>query len=369
MPAIEGQQLSFEDYIKRMKDEIARHMSASRKEKSGTTQEPSEIWHEVLQTHSYIHNLTAADLRLIRYHTSVLTGNNVYEYWHPYPPIPPEAFAAYMGYDFLTDGIPTEYHVSEPSMPFGPPFGVLHKGKLLNKDVVRFQHLVSALATTNIVSALGATIPTFCEIGAGYGGLALSIWKALKGRVRYFIVDFPEVFLFSGSYLGLNAPEASFAFSESSVSKQAEVTQADIEPGFYFVPTNSSLLKNRLQSLDVCCNMFSFQEMTPEQIRGYLRFFDESEAKFLLVDNFDCHPYNEALKASGLVVPWLVEEKFDLFPGYEAYGSMHGGKNVYYSKLFLGISRKNANLIERWKKTPPTLRKSYQGIHTTIEPN
>lgn len=367
MPTIEGQELSFEDYIARMKAEITRQIVARQPSESGATAEPSKMWHQALATHRYLLSLSAEDLRLVRYHTSFLTGHNVYDFWHPYPPWEPQPFAEYNGYEFLIQGLPEEFHISEPPIQGARPIGLNYKGKWLNFDTFRFQHIVSALATSNILSVLDSPIPTFCEIGPGYGGLAYSIWRALKGRVRYFLVDFPEIFMFSGSYLGLNVPEARFEFSQDGVISQANATAEEVEPGFYFVPSHSPLLNDRIRSLDIGCNMLSFQEMTPEQIRNYIRFFDDSTAKFLIVDNFDCHPYNEALRASGLIVPQLVDERFDLYPSYGVYDRASGSKHHYYDKLFLGISRKHAEMVERWWATAPFLRKNWKGKSLEIK--
>src|SRR5262245_48056108 len=109
--------LSFEDYIAGMKSEIAKHMATREAGiDSDKISEPSMIWHTALLTHRYILNLRADDLRLVRYHTSFLTGNNIYDFWHPNPPVDPDWYAERVGYDYLTDGLPEEFHVIEPSI-------------------------------------------------------------------------------------------------------------------------------------------------------------------------------------------------------------------------------------------------------------
>ena len=51
-----------------------------------STAKPSTIWSEGLQVYSYLMNLSADDFRNIRFHTMLINGWNIFQYWHPYPP-------------------------------------------------------------------------------------------------------------------------------------------------------------------------------------------------------------------------------------------------------------------------------------------
>src|SRR4030095_4129728 len=104
--------------------------------------------------------------------------------------------------------------------------------------------------------------PVVCEIGAGWGGFAYQ-FKTLFPRSTYVIVDFPELFLFSATYLATVFPDARLAFVGAG---EAPVTAGDAD--FVFVPQALASCET-IGSPDLVVNMVSFQEMTDAQVRHY----------------------------------------------------------------------------------------------------
>jgi putative sugar O-methyltransferase len=73
------------------------------------------------------------------------------------------------------------------------------------------------------------------EVGAGWGGFAYQ-FKALFPQTTYVIVDFPELFLFSATYLMTVFPGAAVRFWNDTVSTFDRWQDAD----FIFVPNHAA---------------------------------------------------------------------------------------------------------------------------------
>ena len=104
--------------------------------------------------------------------------------------------------------------------------------------------------------------PVVCEVGAGWGGFAYQ-FKTLFPNATYVIVDFPELFLYSATYLGTVFPDARLAFVGAG-DASPEIQDAD----FVFVPQTLAG-RDTIGELDLLVNMVSFQEMTDAQVRRY----------------------------------------------------------------------------------------------------
>jgi hypothetical protein len=148
----------------------------------------------------YIYKLDDADLQFIRLHAAFIGGLEPDYYRHVGRGTPElEDYAA------LTAGIPPEMHVGEPPLPEGaPPFGVTApNGKIVNLDSNRYQEVITNLHLTGLLRWLGTLSrrPVICEIGGGFGGLALQLSQRVPNCV-YVLIDLPEV-LFGDVTLGI----------------------------------------------------------------------------------------------------------------------------------------------------------------------
>src|SRR5688572_1934279 len=130
--------------------------------------------------------------------------------------------------------------------------------------------------------------PVVCEIGAGWGGFAYQ-FKTLFPNATYVIVDFPELFLYSATYLGTVFPDARLAFVGTG-EDAADVGDAD----FVFVP---QMLAGRdtIGELDLVVNMVSFQEMTDAQVRRYAEIAASAGCPFIYSFNRERSAYNTEL--------------------------------------------------------------------------
>ena len=178
-----------------------------------------------------------------------------------------------------------------PEHPALGGFGYDIDGRLFNVDTLKFYEVLLGMERGSVLPALRAgPQPMVCEVGAGWGGFAYQ-FKTLFPRSTYVIVDFPELFLFSATYLGAVFPDARMVFCDGSESG-ANLRDAD----FVFVPHTRTALVESLP-LDLIINMVSFQEMTDAQVRGYARMAATARCPLLYSLNRERSPYNEEIAA------------------------------------------------------------------------
>ena len=283
---------------------------------------PSPIWSEVLSVYAYLLNLSEEDFLNIRFHTGLITGEILFSYWHPYPPIHPEKFAKETGYQLLTSKIPKRYWIGEPPTPGIPkPLGVSYKGRIINHNIVRYQKCISNLYLTGIIPSLLQRKKKSCvvEIGGGYGGLAHSLGGILNKKITYIMVDLPEMILFAGSYLIINNPDKKIYVYRKETFKPGFLDKGIWNYDYVLLP--HYLLEDLygLHTIDLAINLLSFPEMTVKQILGYLSLLSHKLSGVLYSDNMDRHPYNK----ESVNFTKMLQSFFRLFPGGEFYKTLN----------------------------------------------
>jgi glycosyltransferase involved in cell wall biosynthesis len=118
------------------------------------------------------------------------------------------------------------------------------------------------------------------------------------------LVDFPELFLFSATYLAAHFPDARLHFAGSAAELASDSWR---DSDFVFVPET---LADSLAAmpLDLVVNMVSFQEMTESQVRRYARLAAQARCPLLYSLNRDRSPYNSEIAS----VSEVLGEYFDL---------------------------------------------------------
>ncbi len=232
-----------------------KHASAS----SGGTTDPSAYWTEELQNIDYMIEASPLIVSKLRHHAFHITNLRPYDYRA-------KEDARRASFDTrlraLRDLGGDALLVPEAAALGG--FGYEIDGRLFNVDTLKFYEVLIGMERGGVLQALRAIDrPVICEIGAGWGGFAYQ-FKTLFPRSSYVIVDFPELFLFSATYLKVLFPDATFAFCETPDATLSPMPGAD----FIFVPHTLAHLVTT-QPLDLTVNMVSFQEMTDAQVRAY----------------------------------------------------------------------------------------------------
>jgi hypothetical protein len=221
---------------------------------------PSAYWAEELDNIDYMLEASPLIVRKLRHHAFHITGIRPYDYREKHDGRR-HFFAARLqalrelGGDALL----------VPESPALGGYGYDIDGRLFNVDTIKFYEVLVGMERGGVLGAMRSIErPMVCEIGAGWGGFAYQ-FKTLFPRSTYVIVDFPELFLFSATYLGALFPEPRIVFAGTDGAAAIDGAR---DADFVFVPHTLSRLVSALP-LDLTVNMVSFQEMTDTQVRGY----------------------------------------------------------------------------------------------------
>jgi glycosyltransferase involved in cell wall biosynthesis len=245
------------------------------------TLDPSEYWREELATIDYMIEASPLIINKLRHHAFHITGIRPYDYrfkgdnWRGHFEARLNALRELGGDGLL---------VAESPALGG--FGFDIGGRLFNVDTLKFYEVLIGMERGGVLAALRqCQHPVVCEIGAGWGGFAYQ-FKTLFPDSTYVVVDFPELFLFSMTYLATVFPEARLAVVGPG-EPPADVRGAD----FVFVPQTLAD-RDTIGNPDLLVNMVSFQEMTDAQVRRYADLAAAAGCPRIYSFNRERSPYN-----------------------------------------------------------------------------
>lgn len=271
-------------------------------------EKPSAYWEEELATFEYMLDASPLVIEKLRHHTHCLTGLRAYDYRSHKT----RAMAKFVEKMRALVAVgPAELLVPE-WRPLGG-FGFEVDGQLFNIDTLKFFEVLIALHK-------GAVLPEFrgnaerrlvWEIGAGWGGLPYQ-FKTLCPNVTYVISDFPELFLYSATYLMTAFPGARVGFYGEEPLDRLLARWRELD--FIFVP-NTALAALQLERLDLTINTVSFQEMTDAQVSGYVAHAAALNCPFLYSLNRDRSAYNpEISSVSQIIARSYWPREIDVLP-------------------------------------------------------
>ena len=142
------------------------------------------------------------------------------------------------------------------------------------------------------------------EIGGGWGGFAYQ-FKTLFPKTTYVIVDFPELFLFSATYLLTVFPERQGAVLASGRARRSSESE-DVD--FVFVPDAARRCRPAHARPDLLVNLVSFQEMTTSQVERYTELAAATGCPALYSLNRDRSVYNDEIES----VSAILSRHYDL---------------------------------------------------------
>jgi hypothetical protein len=251
----------------------------------------SKIWSRGCSNYDYMLEMPEEYFAKLRLHTHHLTADTYHTYNGPRA-----EFVRNYGLPGLTQGIPRDLICDEPPGGIGQ---MLDDGRFVSLDSIRFQKVVNTLYRQGILDALRtparATRSSIIEIGGGFGGLAHHLSNIL-GNTTYVIVDLPECFLFSASYLTLlNETKKLYIYNPADFSSFIDSSEAR-SYDFILVP-NYRLEALRRWTFDFALNTCSFQEMSDEQIGVYLDFIRDTCEGVMYSLNKDSGEFNSELSS------------------------------------------------------------------------
>ena len=267
-----------------------------KRHEGGMSAAPSVYWAEELSNIDYMIEASPLIVRKLRHHSFQLTGIRPYDY-RAQDDSRLDAFEQRLcalvelgGRDLL---------VPEHEALGG--FGYSLAEGLFNLDTLKFFEVLVGMKRAGVLQSLEGPAPIVLEIGAGWGGFAYQV-KTLFPRVSYVVVDFPELFLFSATYLQTVFPQARVVFADDA-SDPSGWRGAD----FVFVPnTRASDVRHVTPSVTV--NIASFQEMTSTQVEEYAKLASDAGSEFLYSLNRERSRYNAQLSS----VSELVRRYYDV---------------------------------------------------------
>ena len=257
---------------------------------------PSAYWAEELSNIDYMIEASPLIIRKLRHHTFQITGIRPYDY-RVQEDSRRDAFEQRLRALVELGG--RELLVPEHKALGG--FGYSLADGLCNLDTLKFFEVLVGMKLTGVLQSFEGPAPVVLEIGAGWGGFAYQV-KTLFPHISYIVVDFPELFLFSATYLQTVFPRARVVFADDA-SDPTGWRGAD----FVFVPNT---LVDRVRHLApmATVNIASFQEMTSKQVDTYAKLASDAGSESLYSLNRDRSRYNDELSS----VSQLVGRYYDL---------------------------------------------------------
>jgi len=273
---------------------------------------PSAYWREELRNFEYMLDASPLIVDRLRQHTHHVTGVRVYEY---------RSNRDVMRRRFTDKLSALRKRGGDDLLVWEAPelggFGFEADGHLFNIDTLKFYEALIALRDGAVLQDLRATTDRrlVWEIGGGWGGFAYQL-ETLCPNVTYVITDFPELFLFSATYLMTLFPECRVRFFGDVPAERLFDDWESID--FVFVP-NYALDSFGPPRLDLTLNMVSFQEMTRAQVEGYVRRSHELGAPFLYSLNREKSSYNTEIDSvSSIIDRWYWPHDVSPMPmGYQ----------------------------------------------------
>jgi hypothetical protein len=256
---------------------------------------PSAYWEEELTNFEYMLDASPLVIDKLRHHAVHITGIRAYEYrsnrdrWRDRLTEKRRALLKYGKRDLLV-----------PEWRAMGGFGFDIEGELYNLDTLKFFEVLIALEKGSVLEEFRRNTDrrVVWEIGAGWGGFPYQ-FKTLCPNVTYVITDFPELFLFSATYLMTAFPDAKVCFWGEEPFAQTLANWRNYD--FIFAP-NAAVSEFVPERLDLTVNMVSFQEMTEEQVTDYVSRSHALNCPFLYSLNRERSAYNHELESVSAIV-------------------------------------------------------------------
>jgi putative sugar O-methyltransferase len=273
------------DVYRRVRDEVLRWRS----ERRGTgAAAPSQYWADELTNIDYMVDATPLIVRKLRHHAVHITGIRPYDY-REYGDKQVHFERRLRALEALAGG--SDLLVGEPEALGG--FGYRIDGRLHNVDTLKFFEVFAGMRRAGLLDTVadGRERPQVVEIGGGWGGFAYQ-FKTLFPNTTYVIVDLPELFLFSATYLATLFPAADIRFVHDERTPLDGWESAD----FVFVPNDRAAALRQFRP-DLLVNLVSFQEMTTAQVEAYAELAASAGCRSLYSLNRDRSHYNSEVES------------------------------------------------------------------------
>ncbi len=273
----------------------------------------SEYWTEELAGFNYILDASPLIVDNLREHSHHITGIRSYEY-RQHHDVKKAAFGKKLA------GLKSLDHdnLFVEESPILAGFGHNLENELLNLDTLKFYEFLIGLNSQGFLDAFRSDTDSrgiVAEIGPGWGGFPYQ-FKTLFPNTTYVLIDLPLTLLLSITYLKTAFPGAStFVYGDYPIDELAgQLDSYD----FVFIP-HFALGQLELPGINLALNMVSFQEMTSENVEGYVkRAYDWGSPYLYSLNhslNRDRSRYNTELSSvSGIMSKYYDTTEIEVLP-------------------------------------------------------
>lgn len=309
-------------------------------ENQSTSEKPSSYWLEELAGFDYMLDASPLIIEKLRRHTHHITGLRDYEYRNHHShqakklEVKLKALKAVDKHNLLV--------VENPALG---GFGYEIDGKLYNYDTLKFYESLIAMDKAGLLPPQNPILGkegkgVVLEIGSGWGGLAYQ-FKTLFPRTTYVLVDLPEVFIFSATYLKTLFPEAKILMSDGLSDFGDDLKISDYD--FVFIP-HYFWWRLNFRRPDLIVNLVSFQEMTTAQVESYIKKAAAWGVPALYSWNRDHSPNNSELgKVSEILSKYYAIKEIEVLPKSESFlASLFSGKTDDVARRYRHLAGYNS---------------------------
>ena len=143
----------------------------------------------------------------------------------------------------------------------------------INYNVHDYDDIYHSQFITNQLNHLEQEHPFICEIGSGYGGLALKVKNKIK-KSKIVIFDLPEVNSVQSYYLSNTFPDKKIFGYQDFLKYGSKILDHDFD--FLIMPgwTTNDLLRDKV--VDAFINVRSMMEMNSIVINNYSKVIHTS---------------------------------------------------------------------------------------------
>jgi hypothetical protein len=181
-----------------------------------------------------------------------------------------------------------------PESPACGGFGFDSPDGMINTDTLKFYEVLIGMDRAGFLDDFKgeqSSRRAVLEIGSGWGGFAYQFNHLFK-NTTYFCIDLPATLLFAAIYLRGACPDAKIVLWGDLPPE--EIFKRWQEFDFVLMPAHA-LDQFKPRQLDLTVNICSFQEMTTEQVTGYVDHAASLDCEKLYSLNRDRSPHNSEL--------------------------------------------------------------------------
>lgn len=300
----------------------------------------SPVWRNFTNLLDYVLDLSPRNLRSIRIHTEIFTGEHVIDVLiniarHSNP----EDYAEAIGYLAAIEELPEKFHIGEPPLAHWESgnmkgaYGCPYKDRIINLELARYQMYIENFYSAGmfefIENALAGYRTAVLEIGSGYGALGHHLLNITGKKICYIMVDLPLMLIYAGAYIATHHPDAKIFIYDPENPAHRRLDDSIFEYDAVLIPNHRLQVLDKLSRIDFAINNISMAEMTMEQVQSYIDFIKPRLTQFFFFQN-----YWWANKEYKKPIQQFVGEQFLHAPSLDIYdnfiGNLMGDPKEFY---------------------------------------